>query len=91
MAIIIPDKNKLYIQSEYPVSSGCHNRLTLLVEKLNYNFQIKQLILRRNYNPQIKKLLEHSTNDFKNSQSDKHHQNTSKHVLENPIHFKRRK
>ena len=91
MAIIIPDKNKLYIQAEYSVSSGCLYRLNALAEKLNYNFQIKQLILRRNYNPQIKKLLKRSTNDFKNSQSDKHHQSTSEHVKTHPIRFKRGK
>lgn len=91
MSLITPDKNKLYIQPEYPVSSGCLSRLNTLIEKLNYNFQIKQLILRRNYNPQIKKLLKHSINDCKNSQHDKHHQDASKHILENPIRFKRRK
>lgn len=91
MAIITPDKNKLYIYSEYPVSSGCLNRLKALAEKLNQNFQAEQLILRGNYNPQIKKLLEHSINDCKNKQIDKHHPDTSKHVLKNPIRFKRRK
>ncbi len=65
MAKIIPDKNKIYIQAEYSVSSGCRDRIATIVEKINRNFQVKQLIQRDNYNPQIKKLLTDNPIRFK--------------------------
>lgn len=91
MTIITPDKNILYIIPEYPVTSGCQSRIAAIVEKLNNNFQIKNLIQIRNYNPQIKKLLNRSMIQPNINKSIKQHQNTSKHVLEHPIRFKRGK
>lgn len=91
MTIIIPDKNKLYIQPEYPISDKCRNRLTALAEKLNYNSQVKTLIQRENYNPQIKQLLKREIKCSEKFQRDKCHKTISKHVKTSPIRFKRGK
>lgn len=60
MTTITPDKNKLYIQFEYPISSGVIERIRKTVEKVNHNFEITMLIYGSIYqdsNTEIKTLL----------------------------------
>ena len=89
MSIIIPDKNKLYLQAEYPISSECRARIATLVEKLNYNSQIKVLLETENYNRQIKKLIKSSTKNIKTSQCNLYSTRNNKTHQTHPTRFKR--
>ena len=46
MAIIIPDKNKLYIQPQYSMTTRGYETLRKIIEKINHNVEITTLITR---------------------------------------------